>query len=175
VTTTVDAEPAVIFPCSMAPANDLRRGHVVEDRDDGSRGIVTSDPGDLAGKAMLCGHGDVSIRTGPSSSCITNNHHRRWRIVPAAEQTVTERVRSAHLSFDPKQWAADSDDDDSIDGPHDDTTVAWHLLAALLPYDTYDEILGLDWPTALDLAVAVAAHIEDLNARLAAAASPLAV
>lgn len=97
-----------MWPCEMAPPNDLRVGDVVENTSPSMgeadrRGVVRHiyKPGEKVRSLLPIQAGDAEVYLGPGNHAITNNGHRHWRKVPYAEWTTRERVQSKAFTWRP--------------------------------------------------------------------------
>lgn len=162
------SDDTVMWPCHIDPPNNLRRGNVVRNIETGRRGVVFTDPWTppkpgtrITLPEFFKAWGDVEISDAHHSGSYTttSNVLRKWVVVPYSEQTAVERIRSTFMTWRPLSERTPEDIAES--GPADDDQREWHVLAALLPEEIYDEMtLSGDWPTSLDLAIRLAEHLD---------------
>lgn len=160
-------EEMVMWPTDMAPPNNLRCGDVVRNTEDHAvhRIVVVGPQHRPPGRYPMSDRDAQLIVPGGGSASVTvtDNSGRHWEVIPEDQQTAVERVHAAMLRFDPPTQQNDLLDENDDPFVPDDSTLAWHLLYALLPTGTaYSLTDGVhEWPGNYELALALAKKIDD--------------
>lgn len=145
--TTIDQ--AVLYLGKVMEKTHLRSGEPTQ------RGVVTWANGrGLDPRRLLQETSPDYVIKLTSGLPVINPYPEHWKAVPIEEWTISERVRSALVCFEPP-------DLEPGQYPADHETWEWHVLMAMFDPATQDRIFEEDWPHLDELAIMVARYFEE--------------